>query len=122
VRSLLDEMFGAENFVGLITFRKTSGATGDFLGGVADYVVWFARDRDRAKYRQLFREKGYGAEGAAAYKMVELPDGTRRALTAPERENLDVLPEGSRIFRPSPLTSEALGREKGDGAASGFHG
>jgi adenine-specific DNA-methyltransferase len=121
VRSLLDEVFGAENFVGLITFRKTSGATGDFLGGVADYVVWYARDRERAKYRQLYREKGFGTEGATAYKMVELPDGTRRALTPAERKDLDVLPEGSRIFRPSPLTSEAIGREKGEGAASWFH-
>ena len=32
VRSLLDEVFGSENFVSLITFKKTSGA-GSFAGG-----------------------------------------------------------------------------------------
>ena len=32
VRSLMDEVFGSENFVSLITFKTTSGA-GSFAGG-----------------------------------------------------------------------------------------
>src|SRR6185437_9417784 len=54
------------------------------------------------------------------YRYLELPDGTRRAATQDERQNPTHVPEGARFFRPSPLTSDSQGREKGEGAASWF--
>jgi adenine-specific DNA-methyltransferase len=120
VRSLLDEVFGAENFISLITFKKTSGATGDFLGGVTDYVVWYAKDRSQAKYRQLYRGREVGGVGGGAYNRVLLPDGTRRRIRRDEMEDLSTLPEGARPYRLQTLTSEAQGRQKGEGAASWF--
>lgn len=120
VRSLLDEAFGSENFVSLITAKKTSTGTGEFLSGVTDYIVWYAKDSTQLKYRTLFRTKTIGGEGAAAYSQVELPDGTRRTMKRQERNDPALLPSNSRIFRPSPLTSDSQGREKGEGAASWF--
>lgn len=120
VRSLLDEVFGAENFISLITFRKTSGATGDFLGGITDYLLWYAKDRSQAKYRQLFRAKAVGADGASGYSRVELVDGTRRAMTPEERAEPSRLPEGARPYTLDNLTSQSAGREKGEGASSWF--
>ncbi len=38
VRSLLDEVFGSENFVSLITMSKTGGATAEFLPNTADFT------------------------------------------------------------------------------------
>lgn len=38
VRSLMDEVFGSENFVSQITFSKTTGASGDGLSSVSDYL------------------------------------------------------------------------------------
>src|SRR5262245_7462074 len=43
VRAVLDEVFGADNLVGLITFTKTGGQTDDRLAGVADYIIWYGR-------------------------------------------------------------------------------
>jgi adenine-specific DNA-methyltransferase len=43
--------------------------------------------------------------GQAAYRFVDLPDGTRRPLTREERDNADTLPVGARIFRADKLTS-----------------
>ena len=45
ITSLLEEIFGKENFAALITFRKTAitFATGQ-LGGVCDYILWYAKD------------------------------------------------------------------------------
>jgi adenine-specific DNA-methyltransferase len=120
VRSLLDEVFGSENFCALITFKKTSGATGDLLPGTADYLLWYAKNREQVKYRQLYREKALGAEGAGAYALVELPDGTRRRMTALERRDASSLPEGARAFAHDNLTSQSVGRDKGEGAASWF--
>ena len=59
VRSLLDEVFGSENFVSLISFATTGGA-GSFAGGtnvlasVNSYLVWYCEDVDQIKYRQLY--------------------------------------------------------------------
>ena len=55
VRSVLDEVFGAENFISQVTLKKASGATTEFLGGTTDFVLWFAKDRARTKFRPAFR-------------------------------------------------------------------
>jgi adenine-specific DNA-methyltransferase len=120
VRSLLDEVFGSDNFVSLITFKKTSGSTGDFLGGTTDFILWYARDRDDAKFRPNYRDKDLGGAGSTAYTQVELSDGTRRAMTTSERRGVEELLPGSRVYRLDNLTSQSIGREKGEGASGWF--
>ena len=119
VRSLLDEILGSENFCSLITFKKTSGATGELLPGTTDYIVWYARSFEQVKYRSLFRERAVGGEGGEAYAFVEY-NGTRRRMTQEELETPDLLPSGARVYRLQILTSQAQGRQKGEGAASWF--
>lgn len=120
VRSLLDEVFGSENNISVIAFRKTAGGTSDFLGGTFDFVLWYAKQKEFAKFRPLFREKSFGGQGAGNYTQVELPDGTRRSMTRDEREDPSTLPPRTRIFAYDNLTSQSMGREKGEGAASWF--
>lgn len=110
VRELLDEVFGAANLVSVITFRKTSGAGSisggtDTLASVADYLLWYAKDKERLKYRQLFQPKVFGGEGASQYTWLELPDGTRRRMTAEEKRSADLWPAGARAFGSDNLTS-----------------
>lgn len=104
----------------LITYKKTSGATGDFLPGTADYVLWYVRDIDSAKYRTLHRQRIFSGSGAAAYDQVQMPDRSRRRLTLTERADESAIPSGALQFRYQILTSQAVGREKGEGAASWF--
>ena len=120
VRSLLDEVFGSENFVSLITFKKTAGATGEALPGTVDYLLWYAREREALKFRPIYRERIVGGQGGAAYTWVEEADRTRRRMSRDEQENLSLLPEGARPYRLQILTSQSQGREKGEGAASWF--
>jgi adenine-specific DNA-methyltransferase len=47
VRELMDELFGAENICSIISFYKTTSASADLLPTVADYILWYARDRDK---------------------------------------------------------------------------
>ena len=54
VRGVMDEVFGSGNFVSQITVSKTGSLTGELLSSVADYIVWYARDVRRVKYRKLF--------------------------------------------------------------------
>ena len=120
VRALTDEVFGRQNFVSLITYSKTAGATSGFLPGTSDYIVWYAKDRSQAKYRRLYSDKSVGGEGAGKYDQVELDDGARRPMTAAEKSSASVLPPGARPYRLDNLTSQSVGRQKGEGAASWF--
>jgi adenine-specific DNA-methyltransferase len=104
VRDLMDEVFQPSNFVSVVAFRKTTSASSDLLPTVSDYLIWYARDKERIKYRQLYLEKRAGGVGATQYTNVELPDGKRRPLAA--SEDLITLPPGSRIFQHDNLTSQ----------------
>src|SRR4029077_1434249 len=80
VREVMDEVFGAENFIGQITFVTTSSQTSEDIGSVADYLLWYARNRNQFVPRQLYIAKEAKATGGWAYNYVELPDGSRRPL------------------------------------------
>jgi adenine-specific DNA-methyltransferase len=84
VRSLLDETFGSENSVAIITVRKTGGTTGEFLPATADFILWYAKDRTHTKYRQIFRFRDGGSD-AAGYDIYEQADGSRRRISAEQR-------------------------------------
>ena len=114
VRGVLDEVFGSANFVSLIAYSKTTGATADLLPGTTDFLVWYAKQRDRIKYRRLYSLKALGGAGAGKYDQVEEPTGERHPLGAGE------VPAGGRVFRLDNLLSQSMGREKGLGAASWF--
>jgi adenine-specific DNA-methyltransferase len=109
VRNVMDEVFGSENFVSIVTFAKTTGQTDNLLASVSDYLIWYAKRREQVKYRQLYFNKEAGGDGASAYRRVELPDGSRRTCTKEEINNLDLLPKGSRLFRLDNLTSQSPG-------------
>ncbi|WP_102145820.1 site-specific DNA-methyltransferase [Mycobacterium hubeiense] len=118
VRSLMDEVFGSENFINQIAFKTTSGATSEFLGGTIDYILWFAKDREAAKFRPQYRSRKVGPGGDSTYSFIERPDGSRCRLS---RAELDTYrPSDGRLYRLQILTSQGAGREKGEGAASWF--
>src|ERR1700687_1821697 len=52
VREVLDEVFGNETFCSVISFAKTTGATSELLPATNDFLLWYARDRERVKYSE----------------------------------------------------------------------
>jgi adenine-specific DNA-methyltransferase len=108
VRSILDEVLGSGNFVNDIVFQTTTGSgspsgTTDTLARVSDHLLWYARDKDSMKYRDLLRRKGIGEFIPSAYSRVEQSNGTRRAATATERQGR--LSPGDRLYALDNLTS-----------------
>lgn len=111
VRAVLDEVFGAENFVSQVAFATTSGAgsPGELknLPATCNYLVWYAKKRDELKYRQLYVSKLETRSADSKYTYVHLPDGTRRTMTKEEKLESTPLPTGSRIYRLDNLTSQS---------------
>jgi len=62
VRCLMEEMFGRENFVNLITFKSQVLENQDYLSKVADYVIWYAKSYKDLKYNELFYKKPLNSE------------------------------------------------------------
>ncbi|HET7550457.1 MAG TPA: site-specific DNA-methyltransferase [Gemmatimonadaceae bacterium] len=85
-RTLMDEVFGYSNFAAQILFRKSGGLTASTLNRVGDYLVWYFKDGAVGKrvYRQLYRRKVAGDEGATQYRYVLQPDGSLRELSNDE--------------------------------------
>jgi len=98
VRSLLDEVFGTENFCRLITFRKKNMPLGSkLLESTCDYIIWYSKNREEVKFRNVYTLMN--VEGDNHWNMVEMSNGYRRTLASDEINNHRLIPEDSRLYR-----------------------
>jgi adenine-specific DNA-methyltransferase len=113
VRAVMDEIFGEQNFVALVTVAKTTGAGSPAIGtnvlaSISDFVVWYAKDVRAIKYRQIYEERIFGEEGATQYTFAESPDSAIvRSMTADEKSDLQKLPPGWRVIAHGDMTSQS---------------
>ena len=108
---VLDDIFGAENRMATISFATTSGNSATHLPQVADYLLWYAVDKAKVKYRQLYEplKRSEIVDYFSWHAAVELPDGSSRKPTDEERFDPDkYLPEGARIYRRTGLDSQGV--------------
>lgn len=106
VREVMDEVFGAENSLNVVPFAKTSGVTTKFLASNVDFLLWYAKDRQQARYNALYVDRGQDGNGAQHYNWIELPSGERRGLTSEEKRNPSRIPERARLYKPDNITSQ----------------
>lgn len=115
VRNLLDDVFGSENFVSQIIYQKTASAGGSAElkapAAVADYILWYSKDKENLKYRPLFKEKNYDQDGAL-YSKILLANGEKLTIGEWEKRNntnfdYSKRPTGSHVFRHDNLTSQS---------------
>lgn len=107
VREVMDEVFGEKNFCSVIAFNKTSGFSPKLLSNVADYLIWYAKDIDSIRYRQMFLQKELGEEGATQYNYVESLDGSVfRTMTAEEQADPSTISENFRILTHGDMSAQ----------------
>lgn len=117
VRLLLDEVFGAENFVSMISYATTGGfAQSTELSRAGDYVLWFAKNKASMKVRKIYTLKDFGGAGGSAYSKIELPDGRRLSIAEYSKEtgekfDYKSLPKGAKVYGLDNITSQGSGKE-----------
>lgn len=79
VRSLLDEVFGSENFISQILYRRGGFQTAEALPNTFDYILWYAKDRTNVKFRPLYLPADPQDWFTNQQRWIELPDGRREA-------------------------------------------
>lgn len=104
IRQVMDEVFGQENFVSLVTFQTTSNATAKLMPTLCDYLIWYAKDIQNIHYNDIWREKPRDP-GDLSATHVMLRDKSSRKVTPEEISGAEDLPEGSRLFSSGPLHS-----------------
>ena len=96
-REVMDEVFGAENFVSLITFRKNVPLFAPkLLGTYSDYIIWYAKNKSFVKYRRLYQKKVLGKNSSFQYLIME--NGEKRKMTKEEIENPATIPPNAEPF------------------------
>ncbi|MCY3926463.1 MAG: site-specific DNA-methyltransferase [bacterium] len=106
---LCDEVFGAENRVATITWRSTTGSSARTLPESASYILWYTRDKNHVKFRQLYEtlDRKELLEMWTYAGRVELADGTTRGPTSEERRDPEAcLPEAARLYSWVALSSQ----------------
>lgn len=105
VKALLDEVFGAQQCVTTISYKTSIGLGSRLLDTVTNYIVWYAKEREKIKFRPLFMQLSLGEEGATRYSWGENDCGKTRLLSKEEQENPKLISEGWRPFTDQGLTS-----------------
>jgi len=110
VRALMEEVFGAPNFISQISVQTTTGFKTNYIGNIADYVLWFAKDKSRGKARSpLFPKTFELGEGNARWLMFE--DFTYRGVSAAEKRGEIPVPSGVLPYKPDNIISQGRAKE-----------
>lgn len=105
VRELMDEVFGAENCIAVIAFKKTGFASDETLSTTHDFLLWYAKCSERMKLRSVFGERELTPDELFFYDQIELPDGTRRPLASDEKSLGPRIREIGRPYARNPMVS-----------------
>jgi adenine-specific DNA-methyltransferase len=104
VRLVLEEVFGIDNMVRCIGFQKTVGQTSAFVPSTFDYLLWFAKDSSKAKFRALSARKDAALE-ERNYTYYQLQDG--QELSGSYGDGLgDAERSNAKRFRTDNVTSQ----------------
>ncbi|GBE53741.1 modification methylase DpnIIB [bacterium BMS3Bbin14] len=104
VRSLLEEVFGKQNFCCQIIYTTTSTQGSNLLPVINDNILWVAKDISRAKYRQIFARKILGGFGTTGYNQFQIRDNIIMPLSAINDLEKETK-AGGKVFASSDLTS-----------------
>ena len=104
VRCVMDEIFGSENFISQIVFKKTAGKGSMTLDSIYDILLWYSKDAHAVKYRQIFVPRQI-AGLADRYNLLEKENGEVIRLNRSQLVGEEAISKGKR-FRITALNSQ----------------
>jgi adenine-specific DNA-methyltransferase len=106
VRELMDEIFGAQNFVVIICFRRLGIMVGETLQSSAHYLLWYAHSKDVLKQRKSFEPQIAGIDAGDHYVQLEHSKTAEiRRMSSEERGNPELIPNDWKPFQLISLTT-----------------
>jgi adenine-specific DNA-methyltransferase len=81
VRALMDEVFGQDNTVAVIAFKKSGAFDTNYLQSNFDHIVWYAKHRPTLKFRSTPDVKQFGSDDLMFYDTFEFAPFDRQPAT-----------------------------------------
>jgi len=108
VREIMDDIFEVKNFVSLIAFKKGLGYSKTFIPAIYDYLIVYAKDKEKLKYRKpyIFDD----SDNFFTFSWIELPNGERRRLSKNDFKDEKLITVG-KLFQTSTLMSKGAASE-----------
>lgn len=106
VREIMDEVFGSEQSLSVVTVVKTSAQESDELPNVCDYLVWYAKDRGQLKINKIWQAKEATDPGVADYNMLRLENGQILRMTVAQQADWTERPGGSAVLTLDNIVSQ----------------
>ncbi|QHS10940.1 site-specific DNA-methyltransferase [Sinimarinibacterium sp. NLF-5-8] len=116
VRAVMDEVFGDVNHIGTISFQKTGSTDQALLPQTVDYILFYAKDKEHVKYRQLYQNRQAGTPSLDRYDLVIDETGSVRRITSSEAAASNL---GDGLER-GRLTALLSARPSGEGDMKSF--
>lgn len=115
IRCILDEVFDRKNEVATIAWKKGTPVSKTIRNSF-NYLLWYAKDKDKVKSRKLFFERT-GIEGTTEdpRKLAlwgEFANGEVRTLTTDEKRNILLTREKANVFRVDKIIERGDDEEK----------
>ncbi len=104
VRAVMDEVFGEDNFLSQISFKKTGYQAALNLPNNFDYILWYASSRQNLKFRRPYMDKLDSSAFVGQDIWLDDREGERRRLTSVEKRDLTSF-NPNNIFRHKPPES-----------------
>jgi len=106
VRNVMDEIFGRENSVVTIVYKKKGNQKGGTLEAINDFILWYCRDKNKFEIVPLFLTKFDEGEIPDDFDRLEFNSGELRAPTDAEWDDLPaVIKEEVSLIYSDQLTS-----------------
>ena len=110
VRAVMDEVFGEDNFISLISIQTTTGFEATYLGNMSDFVIWYVKDKSHGKSRSpLYRKQFTIGEGNARWLMFD--DFSYRGVSAAEKRRDVRIPDGAMPYKPDNIMSQGRAKD-----------
>jgi len=106
VREIMDEVFGAENFVVIICYRRLGMMIGETLQSSAHYLIWYAKDKSIFKNYKIYEQQIAGLGTGDHYTQLEHGSTEQtRPMTPDERTNPRLISQEWKPFQLVSLTT-----------------
>ena len=102
VRCVMDEVFGTKNFVSQINYRTMTALGSSGMSQVYDYLLWYARDANKTKYRPIYKETDISGDNEYCY--IAATGGAAQKIDKKQKNQIMAL----EIFKRSDLHSSGF--------------
>jgi adenine-specific DNA-methyltransferase len=114
VRAMMDEVFGPENALSMICFKKTHYQEADLIANISDYILIYCKDIKfaKSKFRKLWRKADLVAVDYGKYTKARVGSKVEK-IPKEWRDDPNLIPAGWTPFRDDiTLTQDG---ESGEG-------